>query len=202
MKIPSDDPTKDNYMSFRVATLNLEQTHKTCEKTPKKIVKKFDKLRPEIFTSKEITKQNTSDLSSDAKTPTTAPTNQVPSSTVKPASSNPNLKPATTGNAAMSKKEQPEPPAFEKGIIDNLTVQFGDKVKVVYIKPLRIKIAVNSHDVVEIATFIRDKLGFDHAESVGGTDYPKDNQIEVIYHLGSYSRQELEGHIFYDLTCS
>jgi NADH:ubiquinone oxidoreductase subunit C len=148
-----------------------------------------------IEQSKEITKQNTSDLSSDAKTPTTAPTNQVPSSTVKPASSNPNLKPATTGNAAMSKKEQPEPPAFEKGIIDNLTVQFGDKVKVVYIKPLRIKIAVNSHDVVEIATFIRDKLGFDHAESVGGTDYPKDNQIEVIYHLGSYSRQELEGHI-------
>ena len=37
--------------------------------------------------------------------------------------------------------------------------------------------------------------GFDHAESVAGTDYPKDNQIEVIYHLGSYGKQELEAHI-------
>ena len=157
--------------------------------------------RPEqknIEQSKERTEQNTSDLSSDAKTPPTTTSNQESSSAAKTASSNPNLKPTTTitgSSAAMSKKEQPEPPAFEKGIIENLTVQFGDKLKVVYIKPLRMKIAVNSHDVVEVATFIRDKLGFDHAESVGGTDYPKDNQIEVIYHLGSYSRQELEGHI-------
>lgn len=154
--------------------------------------------RPEqknIEQSKERTEQNTSNLSPDAKahptsTTTATTTNQESSSTAK---TNPNLKPATS--AAMSKKEQPEPPAFEKGIIENLTVQFGDKVKVAYIKPLRMKIAVNSHDVVEVATFIRDKLGFDHAESAGGTDYPKDNQIEVIYHLGSYSRQELEGHI-------
>ena len=157
--------------------------------------------RPEqknIEQSKERTEQNTSNLSPDAKahptsTTTTTTTNQESSSTAKTASTNPNLKPATS--AAMSKKEQPEPPAFEKGIIENLTVQFGDKVKVAYIKPLRMKIAVNSHDAVEVATFIRDKLGFDHAESAGGTDYPKDNQIEVIYHLGSYSRQELEGHI-------
>jgi NADH:ubiquinone oxidoreductase subunit C len=161
--------------------------------------------RPEpknVEQSKERTEQNTSDLSPDAKahpttTTTATTTNKESPSTAKTASTNPNLKPATTtgSSAAMAKKEQPEPPAFEKGIIENLTVQFGDKVKVVYIKPLRMKILVNSHDVVEVATFIRDKLGFDHAESVGGTDYPKDNQIEVIYHLGSYSRQELEGHI-------
>ena len=34
-------------------------------------------------------------------------------------------------------------------------------------------------------------MGFDHAESVSGTDYPKDNQIEVVYHLGSYTVEDL-----------
>jgi NADH-quinone oxidoreductase subunit C len=43
-------------------------------------------------------------------------------------------------------------------------------------------------------------MGFDHAESAGGTDYPKDNQIEVIYHLGSYSREELAAHILWLTT--
>ena len=64
-------------------------------------------------------------------------------------------------------------------------------VKVVFIKPLRIKIQVEPQDIVGVASFLRDSMGFDHAESVAGTDYPKDNQIEVVYHLGSYSREEL-----------
>ena len=55
---------------------------------------------------------------------------------------------------------------------------------------MRIKILVQPEDIISVATFIKSKLGFDHAESVGGTDFPKDNQIEVIYHLGSYSRDE------------
>ena len=46
------------------------------------------------------------------------------------------------------------------------------------------KIAVDPADIVEIATHIRNALGFDHAESVAGTDYPKDNQIEVILPFG------------------
>jgi NADH-quinone oxidoreductase subunit C len=66
---------------------------------------------------------------------------------------------------------------------------------VIFIKPLRIKIFVDPHDITEVATFIRDKMGFDHAESVAGTDYPKDGQIEVVYHLGSYSREDLSAHI-------
>jgi NADH-quinone oxidoreductase subunit C len=57
------------------------------------------------------------------------------------------------------------------------------------------KIVVDSTDIASVAIFLRDNLGFEHAESVAGTDYPKDNQIEVIYHLGSYGKQELEAHI-------
>lgn len=38
-------------------------------------------------------------------------------------------------------------------------------------------------------------MGFDHAESASGTDYPKDQQIEVDYHLGSYTRDDLLAHV-------
>jgi NADH:ubiquinone oxidoreductase subunit C len=116
--------------------------------------------------------------------------------------------PSTTKTAAAAKpgvsasppKKEPEPPPFEKGLVDEIRKKFGDLVKVVFIKPLRIKIQVEPHNIVEVATFLRDSMGFDHAESVAGTDYPKDNQIEVIYHLGSYSREDLGAHILWLTT--
>lgn len=88
-----------------------------------------------------------------------------------------------------------EPPAFEKGIANEISANFGQMVQVIFIKPLRIKIAVEPHNIIKVASFLRDKFGFDHAESVAGTDYPKENQIEVIYHLGSYARDDLAGHV-------
>ena len=105
----------------------------------------------------------------------------------------PVTKPAPSTNT-LTKKEA-EPPAFEKGIIEKLINEFGSKIDVIYIRPLRMKIMVEPRDVLAIAMFLRDNLGFDHAESVAGTDYPKDNQIEVIYHLGSYGIETMEGHI-------
>jgi NADH-quinone oxidoreductase subunit C len=102
-------------------------------------------------------------------------------------------KPAASTNVAT--KKEAEPPAFEKGMIDRLVNEFGNKINTIYIRPLRTKIVVDSTDIVSVAIFLRDNLGFDHAESVAGTDYPKDNQIEVIYHLGSYGKQELEAHV-------
>jgi NADH:ubiquinone oxidoreductase subunit C len=116
----------------------------------------------------------------------------------KPAASTPPSKPAA-GSSPPSPpaKREPEAPPFEKGIVSQIISHFGnDKIKISYIRPLRIKINVNPADIVEVATFIRDNLGFDHAEAVSGTDYPKDDQIEVIYQLGSYSRDDLEGHVF------
>jgi NADH:ubiquinone oxidoreductase subunit C len=86
-------------------------------------------------------------------------------------------------------------PQFEKGITDSLVLKFGDSIKIVYVKPLRIKIEVPSKDIVEIARHIRDETGFDHAESVSATDYPKTGDIEVIYHLGSYTRENLSSQI-------
>jgi NADH:ubiquinone oxidoreductase subunit C len=108
--------------------------------------------------------------------------------------------PKPSAAAPPAKLQQPEPPPFEKGLAEQITKQFGDLVKVVFIKPLRIKIQVEPEDIVGVANFLRDSIGFDHAESVAGTDYPKDNQIEVIYHLGSYSREELAAHILWLTT--
>jgi NADH:ubiquinone oxidoreductase subunit C len=86
-------------------------------------------------------------------------------------------------------------PQFEKSIVDGIVQKYGDSIKIVYVKPLRIKIEVPSKDITEIARYIRDESGFDHAESVSATDYPKTGDIEVIYHLGSYTRENLASHI-------
>ena len=158
----------------------------------------------------------------DSPTPSDSTTKQrqpsQPSSQPSPSSSQPKQSPAkpsqppattaTSDTGAGSKanttsqpaKTQPEPPAFEKGLVDQIKNKLGDTVKVLFIKPLRIKIQVDPQDMVGVANFLRDSLGFDHAESVAGTDYPKDNQIEVIYHLGSYTREELAGHILWLTT--
>lgn len=121
-------------------------------------------------------------------------TNVAPSAPpTKDSASPPPSKP--TASAATITKKEPEPPPFEKGLMNQLSSQFGDKVKPSYIRPLRIKIYVDPANIVEVASFLRDSMGFDHAEAVAGTDYPKDNQIEVVYHLGSYSRMDLGAHI-------
>ena len=130
--------------------------------------------------------------------PKEKPTNSLPPQSSSPSSPPPSPKPAA-GSPPPSPpaKREPEAPPFEKGIVSQIISHFGnDKIKISYIRPLRIKINVNPADIVEVATFIRDNLGFDHAEAVSGTDYPKDDQIEVIYQLGSYSRDDLEGHVF------
>ena len=141
------------------------------------------------------TTTSTSQSSTSSKPAADSPrTNIAPSTPTTKASPSPppSSKPAAT--TAVAKKE-PEPPPFEKGLMTQLFSQFGDKVKASYIRPLRIKIYVDPANIVEVASFLRDSMGFDHAESVAGIDYPKDNQIEVAYHLGSYSRMDLGAHI-------
>lgn len=113
----------------------------------------------------------------------------------QPPAKSPPAAATTAPSPAPPQKKEPELPAFEKSLISKIVSQFGDNVKVTYIRPLRMRIDVPSSEIVSIATFIRDELGFDHAESVAGTDYPKDNQIEVTYHLGSYTREDLGARI-------
>jgi NADH:ubiquinone oxidoreductase subunit C len=139
-------------------------------------------------------------ITSNNATAKPSPTEPKPVAAKPPAPSTTTAAAAKPGAAASPPKKEPEPPPFEKGLVNQIRKEFGDLVKVVFIKPLRIKIQVEPHNIVEVATFLRDSMGFDHAESVGGTDYPKDNQIEVIYHLGSYSREDLGAHILWLTT--
>ena len=129
--------------------------------------------------------------------PKQIPPKPSPPSATAAASAATTTTPPKPSVASSPAKTQPEPPPFEKGLVEQLKNKFGDMVKVVFIKPLRIKIQVEPQDIVGVASFLRDSMGFDHAESVAGTDYPKDNQIEVVYHLGSYSREELAAHILW-----
>lgn len=129
--------------------------------------------------------------------PKTAETKPVPAKPTPPAA-----KPATApaaakppAAAAPPPKKEPEPPAFEKGLAQQISLRFGDGVKILYIRPRRIKVMAEPGNIVEVAAFLRDNMGFDHAESASGTDYPKEGQIEVDYHLGSYNREDILAHI-------
>jgi len=86
---------------------------------------------------------------------------------------------------------QAELPKFEKSLADKITQRFASKAEVAYIKPNRIRINVKKEDIKDVASYIRDELNFDHAESVSGVDYPDTKEIEVVYHLGSYTDSEL-----------
>ena len=89
----------------------------------------------------------------------------------------------------------PDLPKFEKEQTDKITGKFGDKVEVVFVKPDRIRINVKKEDILDVASFIRDELNYDHAESVTGVDFPEDKEIEVVYHLGSYTDPKLNRQV-------
>ncbi|MGD8707329.1 MAG: NADH-quinone oxidoreductase subunit C [Nitrosopumilaceae archaeon] len=128
------------------------------------------------------------------------PTETKPSE--KPTAAKPDAtKPAAAKPAPAKKpapvKEEPELPAFEKGIADKIIEKFGEKTTISFVKPDRVGIKVGRDDIHNVAEFARDTLNYDHVDSVAGVDYPADKEIEVVYHLSSYtdptlSRQILE----------
>ncbi|KAF6246862.1 NADH-quinone oxidoreductase subunit C [Nitrosopumilus sp. b3] len=86
-------------------------------------------------------------------------------------------------------------PAFEKGISDKIIEKFGDKVESTFVKEDRIGIKVGKENIHDVAEFIRDGLNFDHVESVSGVDFPQEKEIEVVYHIGSYTDSSLASQI-------
>jgi len=82
-------------------------------------------------------------------------------------------------------------PTLEQALVRELALQFKDQVKASSSKPKRFKVTVNTGDLVKFAEYLRHKMGFDHVHTVSGTDYPKEGVIEVVYHIGSYSRMDL-----------
>ena len=104
-------------------------------------------------------------------------------------------KPTDAKPAAKPAAKPVEIPAFEKGISDKIVEKFEDKVEVAFVKEDRVRINVSRENVHEVAEFIRDGLNYDHVESVSGVDFPQDKEIEVVYHIGSYSDSSLARQI-------
>jgi len=76
-------------------------------------------------------------------------------------------------------------------ILKSIADKFGNRIKIIYDIHNRSKIMVEPESLVETAIFLRDNFGFDHVESASGTDYPKEEKIEINYHLGTYSNSDL-----------
>jgi len=91
-------------------------------------------------------------------------------------------------------------PSEQKAIVDQISGKFQDKVKLVYAKRNRIKFSMEPSILVEAAIFIRDSLHFDHNANITGTDFPKDNQIQVDYHFGATDDEKLRSIILI-LSC-
>ena len=92
-------------------------------------------------------------------------------------------------------ESQQELPKFEKEQSDKITAKFGSKAEIAFVKPDRIRVNVKKEDILDVASFIRDELNYDHAESVTGVDFPADKEIEVVYHLGSYTDPQLSRQV-------
>jgi NADH:ubiquinone oxidoreductase subunit C len=136
------------------------------------------------MTSKDVpTERSNSELSNNQGTSIDSKKVDEPSNKVKDVG-NAQSSISTRESGALSTK-------LEQDIINKIVARYGNNVEVLYVRPSRMKIRVLPENMISIAGFIKENFGFDHVESVSGTDYPKDNQIEVVYHIGSYSVEEL-----------
>jgi NADH-quinone oxidoreductase subunit C len=122
-------------------------------------------------------------MSSDSEKPVT----EVKSTT----ETKPEIKPTTKPVVKKPEEKPVELPTFEKNISEKIVEKFGDKVEVAFVKEDRVRINVSKENVHDVAEFIRDGLNYDHVESVSGVDYPQDKEIEVVYHIGSYTEPSL-----------
>jgi NADH:ubiquinone oxidoreductase subunit C len=100
-------------------------------------------------------------------------------------------KPANGTADAISPTSSSLTSNLEQEIINMIVSAYGNTIEVVYVRPSRMKIRVPPQDILRVATFIKENFSFDHAESVSGTDYPKENQIEIVYHLSSYTDENI-----------
>jgi len=81
----------------------------------------------------------------------------------------------------------PVPDTTRTKALANVIVQKFPSTKVDYVREKRVKLTSTVDQIKEVAFFIRDQLGFDHLNVVGGTDYMQQGEFEVIYFVGSLS---------------
>ena len=84
----------------------------------------------------------------------------------------------------------------EEALVGQLKAQFPEAIKAAKIdRTHRITVVFEKDHLLNIAAFMRNKLGFDHVKGVAGVDFPTHKKIEVLYFAGSYSRPEVQDFI-------
>lgn len=79
----------------------------------------------------------------------------------------------------------------EDMLIQKIREQFPGLVKEArVVRRSRPEIVVAPEKIVEVALFLRDHLGFDHANGVSGVDYNREARFEVVYHTSSLENKE------------
>ena len=65
---------------------------------------------------------------------------------------------------------------LDKSLSDSISKKFSN-VEIAYVKPDRIRVNVKKEEIIDVASFIRDELNFDHAESVSELIIQKTNKL-------------------------
>jgi NADH:ubiquinone oxidoreductase subunit C len=74
----------------------------------------------------------------------------------------------------------------EEELIKAIKQRFPADVKdATVLRQSRIDVTVAPERIVDIAVFLRDKLGFDHPSGVSAVDYNREARFEIVYHLCS-----------------
>jgi len=81
----------------------------------------------------------------------------------------------------------------EEDIVARLKARFPEAIKDSKVEEKRrITITFEKDRLLEIATFMRDEMGFDHVKGIAGIDEPTHKMIKVLYIAASFSKPEIE----------
>src|SRR5207247_8713414 len=78
------------------------------------------------------------------------------------------------------------PQETEYRLIKTLKENFPTDIKdATTVRRSRINVTVAPEKIVDVALFLRDKLGYDHPTGVSAVDYNRESRFEIVYHLTS-----------------
>jgi NADH:ubiquinone oxidoreductase subunit C len=106
--------------------------------------------------------------------------------TATPPPASPPAAPSSPPTPTAAPASLPPDTSRTKALADRILGMFPS-TKVDYVRERRVKVTVAPDQIKAVALFVRDVLGFDHLNVVGGTDYMQAKEFEVIYFVGSIS---------------
>jgi NADH-quinone oxidoreductase subunit C len=84
-------------------------------------------------------------------------------------------------------------PTPEQDVVAAIRQQVGNAVEDVKVdRKDRVSVVTSKETMVEVAAWLQ-RAGLDHAITVSGVDRPRENQLDVVYFLSSYSREDIKG---------